>query len=190
MLNTRANRVSATVFHKHKYISNINVTPADAVIAEAGNLASVMKDKIPVCLQQYPLRELMRLSESFSDVADSPYFLSTKPYPCADATHQPFSQQIPSENNKNYHIEFTTRPPTRAPARPPTTLPLFSPRVKPILIAPRLEPSRRSTMEIKHSRISQLIPIDPRLEPPRRYPRFATNAKYSRLDGPAQRTRS
>ena len=50
MLNTRAIRVSATLFHKHKYISNPNVIPADAVIAAAGNLALVLKGEISSCL--------------------------------------------------------------------------------------------------------------------------------------------
>ena len=50
MLNTRAARVSSTVFHKHKYISNPNVIPADAVIAAAGNLALVLKGEISSCL--------------------------------------------------------------------------------------------------------------------------------------------
>ena len=63
MINTRATRVSATVFHKHKYISNPNVTPADTVIAAAGNLASALKGTMPTCLQQSPLADLTRLSE-------------------------------------------------------------------------------------------------------------------------------
>ena len=43
MINTRATRVSATVFHKHKYISNPTATPADAIIAVAGNLITEIK---------------------------------------------------------------------------------------------------------------------------------------------------
>jgi hypothetical protein len=35
MIGTRSTRISATVFHKHKYISNPTVTPADTVIAAA-----------------------------------------------------------------------------------------------------------------------------------------------------------
>ena len=46
MLNARATRVSATVFHKHKYISNPNVTPAYAVISVAGNLTSALKGTV------------------------------------------------------------------------------------------------------------------------------------------------
>ena len=37
--------VSATVFHKHKYISNHSVTAANSVMEEAGNLAEALKIK-------------------------------------------------------------------------------------------------------------------------------------------------
>ena len=105
MLNICATRVSETVFNKHKYISNPNVTPADAVIAAAGNLDSALKGKIPASLQKSPLADLMRLSEIFSETASSPYFLSTTSNPCAEAMHQPSSHQ-------NNHMELRTLPPT------------------------------------------------------------------------------
>ena len=73
MLNTHATIVSATVFHKQKYILNPNVTPADAVIAAAGNLALALKGTTPACLQQSPLADLTRLSEIFSEAAASPF---------------------------------------------------------------------------------------------------------------------
>ena len=144
MLNTRAIRVSATLFHKHKYISNQNVTPADAFIAAAENLALALKGTIPACLQQSPLEELMRLSEVLSEEAASPSFSLTTPYPRADMTHKPFSQQISSKVNKNGHMELSARPPTRETDKPPTKfspLPVFYPRVvQPNLKAPRVEP--------------------------------------------------
>ena len=65
MKETRATRGLGTVFHKHKYISNPAVTPADAVIAAAGNLASLIKGKMPQHLQESPLSELTRLSAIF-----------------------------------------------------------------------------------------------------------------------------
>ena len=46
MQQTRATRVSATVFHKHKYISNPTVIPVDAVIAASRNFASTLKGKM------------------------------------------------------------------------------------------------------------------------------------------------
>ena len=51
MINTRATQVSATVFHKHKYISNLTATPADAIIAAAGNLITAIKGHTPHRLQ-------------------------------------------------------------------------------------------------------------------------------------------
>ena len=63
MINTRATRVSATVFHNHKYISKPNVTPDESVITAAVNLASALKVTIPACLQHSPLADLTRLSE-------------------------------------------------------------------------------------------------------------------------------
>ena len=47
MINTRKIRISNTLFHKHKYISNLTVTPGDAVIAAAQNLAAALKSKMP-----------------------------------------------------------------------------------------------------------------------------------------------
>jgi hypothetical protein len=47
MVSTRSTGISATVFHKHKYISNPTVTPADAVITAAKNLATAVKGKMP-----------------------------------------------------------------------------------------------------------------------------------------------
>ena len=48
---TRATGVSVTVINRHKYISNPAVTPADAVISVARNLASALKGKIIQYLQ-------------------------------------------------------------------------------------------------------------------------------------------
>ena len=92
MINTRATRISETVFHKHKYISNPNVTPADSVIAKAGNLDSALKGTMPACLQQSPLEYLTRISEIFSGAAASPFFPLATPDPSVDATHKLFLQ--------------------------------------------------------------------------------------------------
>ena len=55
MINTRAVRISNTVFHRHKYISNPSVTPDDEVIAAAQNLAAALKIKIPHYFKVSPL---------------------------------------------------------------------------------------------------------------------------------------
>ena len=64
--------MSATVFHKHKYISNPTATPDDAIIAAAGNLITVIKAHMPHRLQEHPLSKLTRLSTIFSDASATP----------------------------------------------------------------------------------------------------------------------
>ena len=51
MINTRATRVSATVFNKHKYISNPTATPVDVIIESAENLIIAIKSHMPHHLQ-------------------------------------------------------------------------------------------------------------------------------------------
>ena len=51
IINTQATRVSAIVFHKHKYLSNLTATPADVIIAAAGNLITILKGHLPHRLQ-------------------------------------------------------------------------------------------------------------------------------------------
>ena len=66
--------MSETVFHKHKYLSNLIATPADAIIAAAGNLISAIKVHIPHRLQESHYSELTRLSTIFSNAAVTPKF--------------------------------------------------------------------------------------------------------------------
>ena len=44
MKASQATRIPATIFHKHKYLSNPTVTPADAVIAAIENLTATLKN--------------------------------------------------------------------------------------------------------------------------------------------------
>ena len=43
MKDTRETRIYATVFHKHKYITNPLVTPEECVVATPGKLAAKLK---------------------------------------------------------------------------------------------------------------------------------------------------
>ena len=61
MTNTRSLRISATVFHKHKYISNPDVTPADRIIAAARALATLIKGNLTQSLNDISLTHLERL---------------------------------------------------------------------------------------------------------------------------------
>ena len=56
MMDTRATQISATVFHKHKYITNPDITPEDRVIAAAGNLAETIKGCMLTNLSETVLR--------------------------------------------------------------------------------------------------------------------------------------
>ena len=99
MINTRTVRISNTVFHKHKYISNPTVTPYDAVIAAAQNLAAALKSKMPYYLQESPFSELSRLSKIFSDAAAVP------------------TQNRSTTKAANPELEMTVKPqPPRVPA--------------------------------------------------------------------------
>ena len=50
--DTRATRILATVFHKHKYITNPDITPEDRVIAADGKLVDTTKGCIPPHLSE------------------------------------------------------------------------------------------------------------------------------------------
>ena len=79
MVNTDATRISATFFHKHKYIYNPMVTPSAVIVTAAKNLVKTLKEKLPHCLQESPLAKVTRLIRIFfSAVAESESNL--KPY--------------------------------------------------------------------------------------------------------------
>ena len=47
MTDTRSTRVSATVYHKHKYLTTPTVTDADRVLAAAQKLSEEIKGRMP-----------------------------------------------------------------------------------------------------------------------------------------------
>jgi hypothetical protein len=69
---TRTTRIAATVFFKHKYLTNPTVSPADALIAAAANLAHVIKHNAKAqhigCKK---LQDLQRLQQLFSETAQT-----------------------------------------------------------------------------------------------------------------------
>jgi hypothetical protein len=69
---SRATRISATVFFKHKYITNPTVTPADAIIAAAANLAHTLNNNIHAQhLNNSNLADLKRLQQILTAAATS-----------------------------------------------------------------------------------------------------------------------
>ena len=61
MKDTRATRISATTFHKHKYITNPSVTPEDRVMATAVKLAADLKGHMATHLSETDLQKLEKL---------------------------------------------------------------------------------------------------------------------------------
>ena len=131
MINTRETRISATVFHKHKYISNPTVTPPDSVISASQNLATALKGKIPHYLQESPLSELSRLSKIFSDAAAVPKHSvepSSAAVPEQEASVDPQPRRSPrlaSHIDRDGRITASPNPPPVAPTTPPIPWPTY-----------------------------------------------------------------
>ena len=59
--DTRTTRIWSTVFHNHKYITNLYITPEDRVIAAAGKFAYTLKGRIPPHLSETIFEQLERI---------------------------------------------------------------------------------------------------------------------------------
>jgi hypothetical protein len=66
---TRATQILGATFFKHKYLTNLLVTPEDLVIAMAKNLAQALETSIPQHLWDSTIQALKDLSEVFKDAA-------------------------------------------------------------------------------------------------------------------------
>ena len=155
--------MSATVIHRHKYISNPAVTPADTVISASKNLASALKGKILQYLQESLLADLTRLRQIFSEAAAVPDIPSPQSAP--PASQPPRITTAPPEP-----------PPILYPQIPP--LPVIPPRLEPILAAPRVEPPEPTPPTQA-----------PRVEPPRKSARLSRASKPDQPSAPAHRNR-
>eukprot|EP00804_Cyclotella_cryptica_P014428 CCRYP_004767-RA/>CCRYP_004767-RA protein AED:0.25 eAED:0.28 QI:0/0/0/1/1/1/3/0/487 len=139
---THSTRISATVFFKHKYLTNPSVSPTDALIAAAANLAHVIKHNAKAQhVGAKNLQDLQRLQQLFSDAAKQP------PLPPTPTT--PISAHAPPPR-----VQPHTQIPTAWPR--PSTSPVISddedsddemappPRVptrRPIPVLPRPQPT-------------------------------------------------
>ena len=106
MTNTRSLRISATVFHKHKYISNPNVTPADCIIAVAGALTTLLTCNLPQPLNDTTLTHLERLGSILKPEAP----VTQTQSPCTVATRLKLKAATSALGPPNIHI-----PPPRVP---------------------------------------------------------------------------
>ena len=156
IINTRSTRVSETVFHKHKYLSNPTATPADAIISAAGNLITAIKSHLPHRLQESHFSELTRLSTIFSDAATTPQIdlpqqrrspslttKNTKNNGILTKPHPNLSPPVPMDPPEDIfdhgcpNLNFPETPPR---AEPQTNPPRVTPPAPPVLPTPRVEP--------------------------------------------------
>ena len=61
MKTTWALRISSTIFHKRKYISNLSVTPVNQVLSAASALANLLKTNVTNYLTNTSLFHIKRL---------------------------------------------------------------------------------------------------------------------------------
>ena len=106
MINTRATRVSATVFYKHKYLSNPTDTPDFSIISVAGNIITAIKGHLTHHIQESHFSELTRLSTIFSDSATTPQI---------DLPQQRRSPSLTTKNSKDNEILTKPHPPLSPP---------------------------------------------------------------------------
>ena len=114
---------SATVFYKHKYISNPTATPANAIIAAAGNLITVIKGHIPQRLQEPPLSELTHLITIFSEAAATPQIEIPQLVPTARSQTKPQQRRSPRLTTKITKDDVIVASP-HPPLLPPVKLPI------------------------------------------------------------------
>ena len=187
MNETRATRVSGTVFHKHKYISAPAVTPGDAVIAAAGCLAAAIKNNCSGHLAKEPLAELTRLSEIFAQASAPPAL----PPPATDMPRPVRrSPQLTTTVTAAGRIVATPAPRPAPPTNPPIPPPgraMRLPRLTTVVsrdgriaAVPRpVAPSATAPSVVqaaRHPRVGRTA-CPPRVLPPRRSARLATRAQ-------------
>eukprot|EP00804_Cyclotella_cryptica_P003874 CCRYP_015759-RA/>CCRYP_015759-RA protein AED:0.31 eAED:0.31 QI:0/0/0/1/0/0/3/0/812 len=136
---TRSTRIAATVFFKHKYLTNPSVTPTDALIAAAANLAHIIKHNAKAQhVGTKNLLDLQRLQQLFSDAAQQPPGTSnckrTRRYarppprvqtqtPIPTAWPRPSTSHVISDDEDS---DDETAPPPRVPTRRPSPAHLTS----------------------------------------------------------------
>ena len=176
MKASRTTRILATVFHKHKYISNPVVSAADAVIAAASNLTAALRGKMPQHLKELSLDNLTCLSTIFSQASTgkaTPQFKNLQPIspPMAlPAMQQPRrSPRLATTVAKHGLIVAPPQSAIAAPKNPPIPPPCQN------LIEPQ-PPSPGVLPPPPLSRWYVATPPAPRVETPRRSSRLAAKA--------------
>eukprot|EP00804_Cyclotella_cryptica_P004958 CCRYP_014075-RA/>CCRYP_014075-RA protein AED:0.08 eAED:0.06 QI:0/0/0/1/1/1/2/0/1100 len=163
---TRSTRIAATVFFKHKYLTNPSVTPTDALIAAAANLAHIIKHNAKAQhVGTKNLLDLQRLQQLFSDAAQQPPAPAQQPPapatagapavihappprvqtqpPIPTAWPRPSTSHVISDDEDS---DDETAPPPRVPTRRPVPSPPYQ---QPATTPPALN-TRSRTRSITH----------------------------------------
>eukprot|EP00804_Cyclotella_cryptica_P003875 CCRYP_015759-RB/>CCRYP_015759-RB protein AED:0.32 eAED:0.29 QI:0/0/0/1/0/0.33/3/0/881 len=156
---TRSTRIAATVFFKHKYLTNPSVTPTDALIAAAANLAHIIKHNAKAQhVGTKNLLDLQRLQQLFSDAAtataapataSAPAVMHAPPprvqtqTPIPTAWPRPSTSHVISDDEDS---DDETAPPPRVPTRRPVPSPPYQ---QPATTPPALN-TRSRTRSITH----------------------------------------
>ena len=142
MKYTRATLISATVFHKHKYITNLDIMPEYQVIAAARNLADKLKGRMPPHISETTLNQLERIGTILKQgmtqmVQNNPPRKPPNPPP-------PPTRNRPA----SFPVQVAPTPAPLATPLPSSTVPpprvMSPPKVKPPTMAPLPPPNSGS----------------------------------------------
>ena len=158
MQDTRATRISGTVFFKHKYLTNPTVSPEDAIIAATNNLSTTLaQNHAAQHKNQQSFDELKRMAT----IITSNFKQANLPPPTETQQNivnlrqspriHPTTQPTELEFNSWSASTTTRRSPRLNPTSNPTGNPAPSPRVKESAPSPRVAgraPSPRVPVQI------------------------------------------
>ena len=160
MTKTMATRVSGKVFHKHKYITNPDVTPEDRVITAMGKLSQEIRgNSCNNHLSDTTLDQLTRLGEILKSILENE---QKQQQTTRQNTIQTSQRSARIATNSGHPVPHTLSNPTLL-TRPPATAPT----------PPRVSLPQRTTTTIT-ALFRPATP--PRVQPPRRSPRLAEQA--------------
>ena len=143
----------AMVFHKHKYITNPDITPKDRVIAAAGKLEDTLKVHMPLHLSETILEKLERIGtilkhERTQTVQPKPPRITPNPPPTPHITHPTYIpvRVSPTPTPLTTPLTSSMVPPTRVAPPPRVTPPTVAPPLRVVTppIAAHQVPLRRS----------------------------------------------
>ena len=134
MKDTRSTQILATVFHKHKYITNPDITYEDRVISAARKLADTLKGRMSPHLSETILNQLERIGTILKDertqkVNTNTPRIPTNPTPPPHRTHPAYIpvRVTPTPEPLTTTLTSSIVPPPRV---------MTPPRVPPPTVAP------------------------------------------------------